>query len=916
MGWLFMRLHSRGDRGARSPINRPSESSRASPRPEVDHTATIHEITRLAMALVTFASAIGNAHAQTAADILAEADRLAWLKNWSRAEPLFSKAAEMFTAAGDERNALYAKISAIRGRLPQLRLIEVSQTLSDYLGNPIVQNDPKLKLRCLVVKGDVDMDFDDGLAQKDWTEALTQAKLLNDPDWESRATGELGIIIFLQGDHAGAVINIGNALSHANKNGDIGGQIRYLTLIGSGLMEFGRPDQALEYLDRALKVVASTPDLADPLMTYTEKARALAAVGQELEATQLLQTALNVARERQSYGYQADLLIQMARLSLKTNRQSIAIDQLQQAFELANKVDARRLVSQAALELSNIYRDHGQLDGAEQALARGIEATRNAGDRYTLPRYLSAFAEIKAARRQYRQADDTFQEATDIANGMLANVSSASAKSSLIAVMNELYLGHFLLTARDLKSAPEAFSVIEGARGRSVADLLRLAPTTSAMLARGTSSQERQISTLQLALQKTTSKPERKQILGRILEAEQSISPAEAANSRKWMRTSQPVAASALRSRLRPDEVFIEYVLAEPISYCLVATRESLRLNALPGKAAISRSVEALLQNVRQNDYATHLAAEAYENLLGSVPEMGLKKRLIVVPDSPLAGLPFEVLIAPSGKSLLQSHIVTYAPSGTVLTLLREAPASDRRAVSALAVAAGGPERRDGLPTQAYLRIQRGVYDLDGTELPPLPAAEEEAEAVVSIVGGDSVVLKGAEATEFAFKNQPLSRFRILHFAVHGLVSTRYPDRSALVFRTDPQGREDGLLQAREIVTLPLRADLVTLSACDTGTGKINGQEGSATLVRPFLVAGAKAVVANLWSADDDFTRTLMKEFYNQLESGLDVGSALTQAKLRITGRYGKAAPPRLWAGFIVVGDGLRILSNAYEGKR
>jgi CHAT domain-containing protein len=914
MGCRLMRHQIRGHRVAGSPLNWPTKR-RASPRPGVKRPTGIHEITRLAIALVIVASAIGNAHAQTAADLLAEADRLAWLKNWSRAEPLFSRAEEMFSAAGDERNALYARISAIRGRLPQLQLIEVSQTLSDYLDNPIVQNDPKLKLRCLVVKGDVDLDFDDGLAQTDWTEALTLAKSLKDPDWEARATGELGIITFLEGDHAGAVMSVGNALSHAIKNGDIGGQVRYLTLIGSGLTEFGRPEQALEYLDRALKVVASTPDLADPVMTYTEKARALAAAGEEPEATKILQSVLNAAVERQSYGYQADLLIQMARLSLKANRQSTAIDQLQQAFELANKVDARRLVSQAALELSSIYRERGQLDAAEQALAGGIEATRNAGDRYTLPRYLAAYAEIKAARRQYRQADDTFQEATDIANGMLSNVSSTSAKSSLIAVMDDLYVGHFLLTARDLKSATEAFSVIEGARGRSVADLLRLAPTTSAMLARGTSSLARQISTLQLALQKTTNKPQRQQILDRILVAEQSISPAEAANSRKWMRTSQPVAPSALRARLRPDEVFIEYVLAEPVSYCLVATRESLRLNALPGKAVLSRSVEALLQNIRQNDYATHLAAEAYKNLLGSVPEMGLKKRLIVVPDSPLAGLPFEVLIAPSGKSLLQSHIVTYAPSGTVLALLRENPAADRRAVSALAVAAGGPERRDGLPTQASLRVQRGIYDLDGTELPPLPAAEEEAKAVASIVGGDSVVLKGAEATEFAFKQQPLSRFRILHFAVHGLISTRYPDRSALVFRTDPQGREDGLLQAREIVTLPLQADLVTLSACDTGTGKINGQEGSATLVRPFLVAGAKAVVANLWSADDDFTRTLMKEFYTQLESGLDVGSALTQAKLRITGRYGKAAPPRLWAGFIVVGDGLRILSNAYEGK-
>jgi len=264
---LFVGLQRRCDQILTCRINWRSRSPHCLFRSEVEDTVAVHRISRLAIAVVIVASAIGNAHAQTATDILAEADRLAWLKNWSRAEPLFSKAEEMFTAAGDERNALYARISAIRGRLPQLRLIEVSQTLSDYLNTPIVQNDAKLKLRCLVVKGDVDMDLDDGLALWDWTEALALAKSLKDPDWEARATGELGIITFLQGDHAGAVISVGNALSHAMKNGDIGGQIRYLTLIGGGLTEFGRPEQALGYLDRALQVVASTPDLADPVTT-------------------------------------------------------------------------------------------------------------------------------------------------------------------------------------------------------------------------------------------------------------------------------------------------------------------------------------------------------------------------------------------------------------------------------------------------------------------------------------------------------------------------------------------------------------------------------------------------------------------------------------------------------------------------
>ena len=770
---LFMNFQEISDRSACRLTLWRSKSSWASFQPEDGPRASSRRTTKLGIPLVILACVIGHAQAQTASDVLAEADRLAWLKNWSRAEPLFSKAEQLFAAAGDERSALYARVSALRGRLPQLPLIEVSQTLSGYLDNPIVQNDPKLKLRCLVVKGDVDMDFDDGLAQVDWTAALALAKSLNDPGWETRASGELGIISFLQGDHAGAVMSVGNALSSATKSGDIGAQIRYLTLIGSGLTEFGRPEQALDYLDRALKLVASTPDLADPVLTYTEKARALADIGREQEATTLLQSVLSIARERRSYGYQADLLIQIARLSLKAGRQSVAIEQLHEASDLANRVDARRLVSQAALELSNIYRERGQLDAADQALAGGIEATRSAGDRYTLPRYLAAYAQIQAARREFRLADETFQEATDIANGMLSNVSSPSAKSSLIAVMDDLYVGHFLLAARDLKSAPEAFSVIESARGRSLADLLRLGPTTSAMLARATAPQQRQISTMQLALQKTTSKSERKQLLERILAVEQSISPAEAANSRKLIRTSQPVAPNALRSSLRPDEVLIEYVLAEPVSYCLVATHEGTRLNSLPSKGVIGRSVEALLRNVRKNDYAADLAVDAYKTLLGGIPEIGRKKRLIIVPDGFLASLPFELLIAPSGKSVLQTHIVTYAPSATVLTILRDKPATDRLAASALAVAASGPDRREGVLAQASVRIQRGVYDLDGTELPPLPAAAEEAEAVVSIVGGDSVVLKGAEATEFTFKKQPLSRFRILHFAVHGLVSTR-----------------------------------------------------------------------------------------------------------------------------------------------
>src|ERR1700741_3100735 len=131
-----------------------------------------------------------------AAQFLAEGDRLAWLKNWQSAEPFFARAETAFHEAGDKRNELYAKVSRLRGELPKLSLMETSQALADTLDNPLTQNDLPLRLRCLVVKGDVDLDLDTELAERDWTEALSIASKLNDPAWINRANGELGIIAF------------------------------------------------------------------------------------------------------------------------------------------------------------------------------------------------------------------------------------------------------------------------------------------------------------------------------------------------------------------------------------------------------------------------------------------------------------------------------------------------------------------------------------------------------------------------------------------------------------------------------------------------------------------------------------------------------------------------------------------------
>jgi CHAT domain-containing protein len=119
----------------------------------------------------------------------------------------------------------------------------------------------------------------------------------------------------------------------------------------------------------------------------------------------------------------------------------------------------------------------------------------------------------------------------------------------------------------------------------------------------------------------------------------------------------------------------------------------------------------------------------------------------------------------------------------------------------------------------------------------------------------------------------------------------------------DSKSNDDGLLQAREITQLSLAADLVTLSACDTAAGKLEGEEGINGLAEAFLLAGAKSVVGALWNVDDSATEALMKDFYRHLASGEDKAFALRQAKLDYLERLGDR-PPIFWAAFTLVGDG------------
>jgi CHAT domain-containing protein len=192
----------------------------------------------------------------------------------------------------------------------------------------------------------------------------------------------------------------------------------------------------------------------------------------------------------------------------------------------------------------------------------------------------------------------------------------------------------------------------------------------------------------------------------------------------------------------------------------------------------------------------------------------------------------------------------------------------------------------------------------EATGLGNLPGSEEEVTTAAALTGsnGRSTLLVGAKATEAAFKKADLRNRSIIHLAVHGVANNVQPDAAALIMLSDPGANEDGLLQSSEIVQLSLNARVVVLSACDTAVGRLQGQDGVATLSRAFLLAGAKGVVSTLWAVDDTVSAFLMKRFYQGLASGKDTAAALTEAKRSVVRTFGTRALPYHWGAFVLEG--------------
>ncbi len=251
---------------------------------------------------------------------------------------------------------------------------------------------------------------------------------------------------------------------------------------------------------------------------------------------------------------------------------------------------------------------------------------------------------------------------------------------------------------------------------------------------------------------------------------------------------------------------------------------------------------------------------------------------LQLVPSDVLWNVPFDALRNPDGSYLADRFSISYTPA---LSFQPAAPSGSRRTLLAIANPEVGVVARVGSP--ALVR---------------LVDAQQEAEAIGALYRDDARVLTGAAATEQAFKKEAPS-YSVLHVATHGLLDDRAPLFSALLLA--PGGGEDGLLEAREILDRGLSADLIVLSACETGRGRIGQGEGIVGMTWAALGGGASTVVVSQWKAESRSTRALMVDFHRELLAGTGTAEALAKAKRRLK-KSPEFAHPFFWASFVAVG--------------
>ncbi len=699
--------------------------------------------------------------------------------------------------------------------------------------------------------------------------ALSTAQAAGDHETEVDSLSNLGLLHQEIGNADRAHFYLSETLARDQADQALDGVVIDLSNIGSvlcrrGIDQASRPDliEARDALQRSFSVQEERPP--SPLVAFTTLNNlgvVLNELGDPFGAREKFEQALKIAEKKLTSVERAHALVNIAATYLNDGNLKEAEAHYRASLQTGGGSSLENVLMEASFGLGQCAERSGDLVFALSCYRESIAALENVRSRLSEP-LMIGFSRNKF-RVYERAADLLASRAQADVPGSAEEIYGLLESAKARALMESLREAHADVPGLDLQEQRDRLKAID----RNISEL-------ASRLKRGGASSTEE----------------------RAIKVELEREEEESVRLNLEIKHAGPEPSSPRGSDLRPlgeiqkrlsrgPSVLLEYFLGERRSYLLRIGATDVRFYQLPARTELERSLRAYLKSLSDPsldlEIITRASERAGREVLPVEDEIFRKaKAVIVVPDGILHYLPFETLRVGQGsrpRYLIEAAAVSYVPSASVMAALMDQPHPGAWAKEILAV---GPPARS---------------------TPELPFGKQEVRDIArSYAAGTVDVLTGEAVDESELKARPLSEYRIIHFACHGDLDEAYPLRSSLALSAREGSDEDGALQAREIYGLKLNAELVVLSACQTGRGRLERSEGPLALARPFFVAGAQAVVASLWPINDRSSAVFMGAFYREIASGRSPSESLRSAKIGML--KSRWAHPFYWAPFVLQG--------------
>ena len=753
-------------------------------------------------------------------------------------------------------------------------------------------------------------------AIKNYKEALVIARKLDRKDYISAYLNNIGRVYNSRGQYDKAIKCYEEALAINKKlqrKADIAG---VLNNIGMVYDSWGQYDKAKEYYEEAL-AIARKLELKELIATSLNNIGTVYDIwGKYYIAIELYKEALTINEKLQREAKIAACLNNIGEAYISLGEHDKAIEYHEEALAIARKLELKELITTSLNNIGTVYSSKGQYDKAMKCYKEDLAINEKSQRKADIVINLNNIANLYFKQKKIKMSIEYLEKSVSIQE-KLRKTADGDVRRDYLASQLDTY--QFLVSdyITDL-NITSAFHTIELSRAKLLAE--RLAVDESKI-------KIPELKQIQESLDKDTvilvyaniirEKIVQIAITREEIEGKEMSCKDFVKSSLDKYRT--PIGAlSVIQRNLNEGSL-----IADIINYyrSLLRGERDLEKN-------LRESPEIMKANTRE------LGRGLYDLLIKPMEaQLKNKTNLIIVPDGILSFVPFETLIDEKGRYLVENYNISYIQSMGIRKLIKERKyREDRKPLLAFGGAVYDEKTYNkdmkmrkrmnatqlaSLKKQIYSDIERkksvrDAYSALGIDTwTNLPGTLREVDKIKQVIKR-SDIFRDVNVTERNVKefsrNGTLSRYKVVHFATHGLIVPEVPELSAVVLSQfkDNTGKEDGYLRMGEIAELDIRADFVNLSACETGLGKIYGGEGVVGLTQSFILAGANAVSVSLWSVADKSTSLFMVATYNMVHNyNLSYADAMTEVKRQfIKGEFGETyKKPYYWAPFVYYGN-------------